>query len=182
LLDKKPISQQFFKALTAFGYNASKRLIIQNLNKVAVNHQKKVFLKEHTEISKKLQNFRNEPYFTSGLMLFCLINTTKNTTLLFAKFIAKFFKVFHRTRKINKFLRFLFEFIDNIFLSKSKHMKVKGLKVRIKGRFSGAPRSKVRVFEKGQIPLQTIQYKVTYELIHIHTSYGVFGVKVWLFE
>jgi hypothetical protein len=177
-LNNKNLTNFIFLALSSFGYNSSKRLVIQNLNKTAVNYQKNSFLKEHNEITKKLYAFKNEPYFNSGLMLFCLMNTTKNTNLLFSKFIAKFFKIFHRTRKINKFLRFLLEFVENIFISKSKNIKIKGLKIKIKGRFSGAPRSKVRVFEKGQIPLQTIQHKVTYGLTHVHTSYGVFGVKV----
>lgn len=181
-LDSKVLTQNLFSALDKFGHTSSKRLILQNLNKVSANHQKKLFFKGHTEITKKLQIYRNEPYYHSGLMLFCLMNTTKNNSLLFAKFIAKFFKIFHRTRKINKFLRFLLELVDNISSEKSKNTRIKGLKIRIKGRFSGAPRSKVRVFEKGQIPLQTFKHDINYALTHCHTSYGVFGVKVWIFE
>lgn len=180
--DSQVLTQSLFSALDKIGHTSSKRLIIQNLNKVSSNHQKKKFLKGHTEITKKLQNYRTEPYFNSGLALFCLMNTTKNNSLLFAKFIAKFFKIFHRTRKINKFLRFLLEFVDNISSEKSKNTRIKGLKISIKGRFSGAPRSKVRVFEKGQIPLQTFKHDINYALTHCHTSYGVFGIKVWIFE
>lgn len=175
-------TNSLFSVLTKFGHNSSKRLILQNLNKVALKNQKNSFSKEHSEITKKLSLYRNEPYFHSGLMLFCLMNTTKNTSLLFAKFIAKFFKVFHRTRKINKFLRFLLDFINSIDSNKSKNTRVKGLKVSIKGRFNGAPRSKVRVFERGQIPLQTFKHEICYALVHTHTSYGVFGIKVWVFE
>lgn len=179
---KFAFTNSLFSTISKFGHISSKRLILQNLNKVASNNQKKIFLKGHTDITKKLQLYRNEPYFHSGLMLFCLMNTTKNTSLLFAKFIAKFFKVFHRTRKINKFLRFLTEFIESIDSDKSKNTRIKGLKVSIKGRFSGAPRSKVRVFERGQIPLQTFKHEISFALTHTHTSYGVFGIKVWVFE
>lgn len=175
-------TNSLFSAISKFGHISSKRLILQNLNKVAFNNQKTFFLKEHTDITKKLQLYRNEPYYHSGLMLFCLMNTTKNTSLLFSKFIAKFFKVFHRTRKINKFLRFLVEFIESISSNKLKNTRIKGLKVSIKGRFSGAPRSKIRIFERGQIPLQTFKHEINYALSHTHTSYGVFGVKVWVFE
>lgn len=183
---KKIFDRQFtnnlFLVLSKFGHISSKRLILQNLNKVVSHYQKNDFLYEHTEITKKLQLYKTEPYFHSGVMLFCLMNTTKDTSLLFSKFIAKFFKVFHRTRKINKFLRFLTEFIENTGSEKLKNTRIKGLKVSIKGRFSGAPRSKIRVFERGQIPLQTFKHEISYALTHSHTSYGVFGIKVWIFE
>lgn len=171
-------TNNIFSALSNFGHNSSKRLIVQNLNKVASQAQKKNFLKEHNEITKKLQLYRHEPYFHSGLMLFCLMNTTKNTSLLFAKFIAKFFKVFHRTRKINMFLRFLTDFVRHIESNQLNGTRIKGLKISIKGRFSGASRSKLRIFEKGQIPLQTFKHEINYALTHTHTSYGVFGIKV----
>lgn len=171
-------TSNIFSVLEKFGHNSSKRLILQNLNKVASTDQKKRFLKEHREITKKLQLYRHEPYFHSGLMLFCLMNTTKNTSLLFAKFIAKFFKVFHRTRKINMFLRFLTDFVHYSGSDKLNNTRIKGLKISIKGRFSGASRSKIRIFEKGQIPLQTFKHEINYALTHTHTSYGVFGIKV----
>ena len=174
--------QNLFSSLDKFGYNSSKRFIFQNLNKVILRDQNKSFSKGHIAITKKLQIFRNEPYFQTGLMLFCLMNNKKNTSFLFSKFIAKFFKAFHRTRKINKFLRFLTLFVKNISLKELKKNNIKGLKIQIKGRFSGSSRSKVRIFEKGQIPLQTIKYNVVYSLAHVHTSYGVFGIKVWVFE
>jgi hypothetical protein len=110
--------------------------------------------------------------------LFCLMNTTKNTSVLLSKFIAKFFKMFHRTRKINKFLRFLGLFVENITLDSRKKTYIKGLKIQIKGRFKGVSRSKVRIFKKGQVPLQTFKCNIEYSLMHIHTSYGVFGIKV----
>jgi len=44
------------------------------------------------------------------------------------------------------------------------------------------PRTQTRLFEKGSIPLQTISTKINYSLTHINTSYGVFSVKVWVFE
>lgn len=125
-----------------------------------------------------MEAYKKEPYFLVGMQLFSLMNTTKNTSGLLSKFIAKFFKVFHRTRKINKFLRFLQDFVDSLSSSTGNDLRLKGLKIQIKGRFSGASRTKTRVFERGQIPLQTFKHEINYSLAHTHTSYGVFGIKV----
>jgi hypothetical protein len=125
--------------------------------------------------------FSKEIYFESGLFLFCLMNTTKNTSSLIAKFIARFFKIFHRTKKINKFLLFLGKFVENVGLTDFEG-QVKGLKIQIVGRFRGAPRTRTKIFEKGRIPLQTVSNDINYSLTHVHTSFGVFGIKVWIFE
>jgi hypothetical protein len=109
------------------------------------------------------------------------MNTTKNTSSLLSKFIARFFKIFHRTKNLNKFLFFLSKFVESIDLIGFKD-QIKGLKIQISGRFKGEPRTKTRIFEKGQIPLQTISNNISYSLTHVHTSYGVFGIKVWVFE
>jgi len=103
-------------------------------------------------------------------------------TPILSKYIAKYFKLLHRTRNINKFLLFLSRFVELSENLSSSHLKVKGLKIQIKGRFSGAPRSKKRVFEKGRIPLQTVSSNINYSLTHINTSYCVFSVKVWVYE
>ena len=57
-----------------------------------------------------------------------------------------------------------------------------GIKIQIKGRFRGSSRTKIRVFEAGSIPLQTICKNVRYSQVHVSSSYGVFGIKVWLLE
>jgi hypothetical protein len=181
LNDISSVAQKFFRILSKFGYISSKRLVLQNLNKVALKYQKTFFSNEHFQIKKELSFFSKEIYYESGIFLFCLMNTTKNTSALISKFIARFFKIFHRTKKLNKFLLFLSKFV---YLVDSIGFKgqVKGLKIQISGRFKGVPRTKTRIFEKGRIPLQTISNNINYSLTHVHTSYGVFGIKVWIFE
>jgi len=93
------IVQKVFSVLSKFGYFSSKRLILQNLNKTALKHQKTFFLKEYSQIKKELNIFSKEIYFEGGLFLFCLMNTTKNTSLVISKFTARFFKLFHRSKK-----------------------------------------------------------------------------------
>ena len=175
------VIQKFLRILSKFGYISSKRLVLQNLNKVALKYQKTFFSNEHFQIQKELAFFRKEIYYAPAIFLFCLMNTTKNTSLLLSKFVARFFKIFHRTKNLNRFLFFLSKFVESIDLIGFKG-QIKGLKIQISGRFKGEPRTKTRIFEKGRIPLQTISNNINYSLTHVHTSYGVFGIKVWVFE
>lgn len=177
-----PFAQKFLNVLNRFGYFSSKRLVFQNLNKVALKQQKTFFSLSHSLLKKKLDLFKKELYFDSGLLLICLLTTTKRTSFLISKFISYFFKIYHRSQKINKFLFFLTKFVENTNQLEFKNKYIKGLKIQIKGRFKGAPRSKIRLFSRGSIPLQTITSNIDYSLAHVQTSYGIFSIKVWIFE
>jgi hypothetical protein len=182
LFETTLIVRNLFNVLKKFGHIGSKRIILQNLRRVALKAQKKRFSVQHSEAKSFLKSFSKEIYFESGLLLFCLLNITRNNASLISKFIARFFRIFHRTKKINKFLFFLSKFLQCVEFICLKENLIQGLKFQIKGRFSGSSRSRIRIFEKGCIPLQTVVNKIDYSLIHVNTSYGVFGVKVWVFE
>jgi hypothetical protein len=181
-LDVSSMVQKFFKVLAQFGYISSKRLVLQNLNKIAAKYQKNNFLQEQSIIREELAIFNREIFFESGIFLFCLMNVTKNTSYLFGKFISKFFKILHRTKKIDKFFLFLTKIIELTDQTNFSGSLIKGLKIQIKGRFNGVPRSQIHLFERGSIPLQTVSTKISYSLTHINTSYGIFGLKIWLYE
>ena len=55
-----------------------------------------------------------------------------------------------------------------------------GLRVNIKGRINGVPRSKNWVAYEGKMSLQCIDAVVDYSYLPTHTVYGTFGVKVWI--
>lgn len=181
-LNAQTMSQKIFKVLTQFGYRSSKRLILQNLNKIALKYQKNLFFEEYSHIKRELVTFNKEVFFEAGLFLFCLVKVTKKTSSLISKFIFRFFRMLHRTKKINKFLIFLSKFIELLNKSHFNQNLVKGLKIQIKGRFNGESRSTIKIFKGGSIPLQTISTKINYSLKHVNTSYGIFGIKVWLHE
>ena len=174
------LANHLFKILTNFGYSLEKRIIFFNLEKTGLKIKKQ--FEKLDAIERSFFPFKQEPFYNSGLILFFLIFSIRNMTPLLSKYIAKYFKLLHRTRKINKFLLFLTRFVELSGNISFNNLKVKGLKIQIKGRFNGAPRSKKRVFEKGRIPLQTVTSKINYSLTHINTSYGVFSVKVWIYE
>ena len=175
--------KKIFKVLSFFGYFSSKRLVLQNLNKLAKNYQKSFFKKEHIKIEKSLIVFKKEIFFQTGIFLFCLLKNTNNNAFLFSKYIGYFFQILHRSKKIDKFLFFLAKFVQNIDTENLSFIKITGFKIQIKGRLiKRQSRSQVRVYEKGTIPLQSISAKINYSLTHVNTTYGIFGIKVWIFE
>lgn len=175
--------KKIFKVLSFFGYLSSKRLVLQNLNKLAKNYQKSFFKKEHVKIEKSLALFKKEIFFQTGIFLFCLLKNTNNNAFLFSKYIGYFFRILHRTKKIDKFLLFLAKFVQNIDTENLSFRKITGFKIQIKGRLiKRQSRSQVRVYEKGTIPLQSVSAKINYSLTHVNTTYGIFGIKVWIFD
>jgi|MDSX01.1.fsa_nt_gb hypothetical protein len=174
------LANHLFNILNNFGYSLQKRIVFFNLEKIGLKIKKDLHKIE--TINRLFLPFKQEPFYNSGLMIFYLLFSIRNMTPLLSKYIAKYFKLLHRTRKINKFLLFLTRFVELTGNVSFNNLKVKGLKIQIKGRFNGAPRSKKRVFEKGRVPLQTVSSKINYSLTHINTSYGVFSVKVWIYE
>lgn len=62
------------------------------------------------------------------------------------------------------------------------HKEVKGIKVMISGRLDGSEMARVEWLKKGRIPLQTLRASVDYALVEAHTTYGIIGIKVWIYK
>jgi len=60
--------------------------------------------------------------------------------------------------------------------------KVDGIKIMISGRLNGAEISRSEMFASGKIPLHTFRHFIDYGHQEAHTTYGVIGVKVWVFK
>lgn len=59
---------------------------------------------------------------------------------------------------------------------------VKGVKIQVGGRLNGAEIARVEWLREGRVPLQTIRADIDYASVEAHTTYGVLGVKVWVFK
>lgn len=57
-----------------------------------------------------------------------------------------------------------------------------GIKVRIAGRLNGAEIARTEWNREGRIPLHTFRADIDYGLAEAHTTYGIIGVKVWIFK
>ncbi len=57
-----------------------------------------------------------------------------------------------------------------------------GVKVLCSGRLNGVEISRSEFFAKGKIPLHTLRADIDYSMIHAKTTYGIIGVKVWIYK
>jgi small subunit ribosomal protein S3 len=58
----------------------------------------------------------------------------------------------------------------------------KGIKIRCSGRLGGAEMSRVLQYREGRVPLHTIRADLDYGFAQAQTTYGVIGVKTWIFK
>jgi len=59
---------------------------------------------------------------------------------------------------------------------------VKGIKVRCSGRLGGAEMARTEGYAENKIPLHTLRADIDYDTAEAHTTYGVIGVKVWVYK
>ena len=57
-----------------------------------------------------------------------------------------------------------------------------GIKVRVSGRLNGAEIARTEWYREGRIPLHTFRADIDYGLSEAKTTYGIIGVKVWIFK
>lgn len=58
----------------------------------------------------------------------------------------------------------------------------KGIKVRVAGRLGGAEIARSEWYLEGQLPLHTLRADVGYGFAEARTTYGVIGIKVWIYR
>ncbi len=59
---------------------------------------------------------------------------------------------------------------------------VKGCKIVVKGRINGAEIARSEQYAQGSVPLHTIRADIDYGVARANTTYGVLGVKVWIYK
>lgn len=67
-------------------------------------------------------------------------------------------------------------------ITQSRRAGAKGVKVMCSGRLGGAEMSRREWYRDGRVPLHTLRANVDYGLAEAKTSYGIIGVKVWVFK
>jgi small subunit ribosomal protein S3 len=58
----------------------------------------------------------------------------------------------------------------------------KGIKVSVSGRLGGAEMARTEWYLEGRVPLHTLRAKIDYGFAEANTTYGIIGVKVWIFK
>ena len=57
-----------------------------------------------------------------------------------------------------------------------------GIKVKIAGRLNGAEIARSEWYQEGRVPLHTLKANIDYGVSEAKTTYGIIGVKVWIFQ
>jgi small subunit ribosomal protein S3 len=57
-----------------------------------------------------------------------------------------------------------------------------GIKVNIGGRLNGAEIARSEWYREGRVPLHTLRADIDYGFAEARTTYGIIGVKVWIFK
>lgn len=67
-------------------------------------------------------------------------------------------------------------------MSRAMKSGAKGIKTMVSGRLDGAEIARCEQYHEGSIPLQTLRANIDYGTANAHTTYGVIGVKVWIYK
>lgn len=67
-------------------------------------------------------------------------------------------------------------------MGRSMKAGAKGIKTQVSGRLGGAEIARTEHYHEGTIPLQTIRADIDYGFAEAATTYGILGVKVWIYK
>lgn len=67
-------------------------------------------------------------------------------------------------------------------MGRAMRMGIKGIKTSVSGRVGGAEIARTEQYHEGTIPLQTLRADIDYGFTEAKTTYGILGVKVWIYK
>ena len=67
-------------------------------------------------------------------------------------------------------------------IQKAQRLNIQGIKVQVSGRLNGAEIARSEWVREGRVPLQKLRADIDYATKRAQTTYGVLGVKVWVFN
>lgn len=67
-------------------------------------------------------------------------------------------------------------------IQRAQKAEVKGIKIQVSGRLNGAEIARTEWIREGRVPLHTLRADIDYSYRTATTTYGILGVKVWIFK
>ena len=67
-------------------------------------------------------------------------------------------------------------------IQNAMRLGAEGIKVRVAGRLGGAEIARAEVYHEGRVPLHTLRADIDYATWEANTTYGILGIKVWVFK
>lgn len=171
---------KLFEGISLFlDKNVKITLFLQPLNK---STQITLTKKQHNLLKKKLvslRKYQRNEFFKEGVNLAFSCVNNNNSAGLISHFISTNFR---KLKRHNFFLKFI-KSILTVFILKTFSSKISGIKIKVKGRFNGAPRAKHKIINIGKnMPVLTLGSNINYSETTAYTLNGTFGVKVWVCE
>jgi ribosomal protein S3 len=179
IIDKNSFIERILESLTVFLNRRLNILIIfQQVRKgLSLNFNNLNYLDKKILKNKFLffRRYLREPFFKDMFHLLILSVKLKSSASLLSNFIS------NRLVKMKKHTQFFFLLKHIlIILQKTKISKMRGVKIKIKGRFNGKSKASSKFIIVGQVPVQTLVTKIDYSESISYTFNGTFGVKVWI--
>ena len=78
--------------------------------------------------------------------------------------------------------RFPYRRVAKSAVDRAKDAGVKGVKIAVAGRLNGVDIARKEIYSYGTVPLHTLRAKIDYSTAKAHTTYGVIGIKVWVYH
>ena len=67
-------------------------------------------------------------------------------------------------------------------IGRAMRVNARGIKIMCSGRLAGAEIARSEQYHEGTIPLQTLRADIDYGFAEANTTYGIIGIKVWLYK
>jgi small subunit ribosomal protein S3 len=78
--------------------------------------------------------------------------------------------------------RFPYRRVVKMAVDRAKESGVKGIKVIVSGRLNGVDIARKETYNYGKVPLHTLRANIDYATAKAQTTYGVIGIKVWVYH
>lgn len=67
-------------------------------------------------------------------------------------------------------------------IQNTMRMGAQGIKIMVGGRLNGAEIARSEMYHEGRVPLHTLRADIDYGFAEAMTTYGIIGVKVWIYK
>jgi small subunit ribosomal protein S3 len=72
--------------------------------------------------------------------------------------------------------------VVNKTIQSTMRMGAEGIRINVAGRLGGSEIARSEKFLEGKVPLHTLRADIDYALTEAHTSYGIIGIKIWIYN
>jgi small subunit ribosomal protein S3 len=67
-------------------------------------------------------------------------------------------------------------------VSNAMRLGAQGIRINVSGRLNGAEIARMEWYREGRVPLHTLRADIDYGVAEANTTYGIIGIKVWIFK